>query len=77
VGNRICAGILVAGLLDHLKAKNVEEALIMGAGLASLRPKGGRPYDNVSGRSIYPDSRCAGAWRLLLAGGANGPNDEC
>ncbi len=42
------------GLWDHLKSKGVDDALILGAGLAKPSQKGGKPYDTFRGRIIFP-----------------------
>ncbi|MEL6450051.1 MAG: DNA primase [Pseudomonadota bacterium] len=42
------------GLWDVLKAKGVEDALILGAGLAKPSSKGGKPYDTFRGRIMFP-----------------------
>lgn len=42
------------GLWDHLKAKGVEDDLILGAGLAKLSQKGGKPYDTFRNRIMFP-----------------------
>ena len=51
-------------LWDHLTAKNVEEELIMAAGLAKPSSKGKRPYDTFRNRIIFPirgsQGRCIG-----------------
>ena len=63
------------GLWDHLASKNVEEELILAAGLAKPSSKGRRPYDTFRNRIIYPirDSRgrCIG-----FGGRAMDPNDN-
>ena len=52
------------GLWDHLTAKNVEDELIMAAGLAKPSSKGKRPYDTFRNRIIFPirdpQGRCIG-----------------
>ena len=63
------------GLWDHLKAKNVEDALIMGAGLAKPSSKGGRPYDTFRGRIMYP-IRDARGRAIAFGGRAMDPNDN-
>lgn len=42
------------GLWDALKAKGVEDDLILGAGLAKPSQKGGKPYDTFRGRIMFP-----------------------
>lgn len=63
------------GLWDHLAGKNVEEELILAAGLAKPSSKGKRPYDTFRNRIIYPirDSRgrCIG-----FGGRAMDPNNN-
>ena len=63
------------GLWDHLKAKNVEDALIFGAGLAKPSSKGGRPYDTFRGRIMYP-IRDARGRAIAFGGRAMDPNDN-
>ena len=63
------------GLWDHLKAKNVEDALILGAGLAKPSSKGGRPYDTFRGRIMYP-IRDARGRAIAFGGRAMDPNDN-
>ncbi len=63
------------GLWDHLKGKNVEDALIIGAGLAKPSTKGGRPYDTFRNRIIYP-IRDARGRAIAFGGRAMDPNDN-
>ena len=42
------------GLWDALKAKSVEDDLILDAGLAKPSQKGGKPYDTFRGRIMFP-----------------------
>ncbi|KMW58350.1 DNA primase [Candidatus Rhodobacter oscarellae] len=63
------------GLWDHLKAKSVEDDLILGAGLAKPSQKGGRPYDTFRGRIIFPIRDARG--RCIAFGGrAMDPGDN-
>lgn len=61
------------GLWDHLKAKNVDDQLILGAGLAKPSSKGGKPYDTFRGRIIYP-IRDARGRAIAFGGRAMDPN---
>ncbi|WP_299952854.1 DNA primase [uncultured Roseobacter sp.] len=63
------------GLWDHLKAKNVEDQLILDAGLAKPSSKGGKPYDTFRGRIIYP-IRDARGRAIAFGGRAMDPNDN-
>jgi len=62
------------GLWDHLKAKDVEDALIFGAGLAKPSTKGGRAYDTFRGRIMYP-IRDARGRAIAFGGRAIDPDD--
>ena len=63
------------GLWDHLKAKNVADDLILGAGLAKPSTKGGKPYDTFRGRIMFPIRDARG--RCIAFGGrAMDPNDN-
>ena len=63
------------GLWDHLKAKGVEDQLILDAGLAKPSQKGGKPYDTFRGRIIFPIRDARG--RCIAFGGrAMDPNDN-
>ncbi|WP_187429607.1 DNA primase [Roseobacter fucihabitans] len=62
-------------LWDHLKAKNVEDQLILDAGLAKPSSKGGKPYDTFRGRIIYP-IRDARGRAIAFGGRAMDPNDN-
>ncbi|MGC3936446.1 DNA primase [Roseobacter sp. EG26] len=63
------------GLWDYLKAKNVEDQLILDAGLAKPSTKGGKPYDTFRGRIIYP-IRDARGRAIAFGGRAMDPNDN-
>ena len=63
------------GLWDHLKAKGVEDDLILGAGLAKPYTKGGRPYDTFRGRIMFP-IRDARGRAIAFGGRAMDPNDQ-
>ncbi|GFE52026.1 DNA primase [Roseobacter cerasinus] len=63
------------GLWDHLKAKNVEDQLILDAGLAKPSNKGGKPYDTFRGRIIFP-IRDARGRAIAFGGRAMDPNDN-
>ena len=63
------------GLWDHLRSKNVEDDLILGAGLAKPSTKGGKPYDTFRGRIMFPIRDAQG--RCIAFGGrAMDPNDN-
>ncbi|MEO0389391.1 MAG: DNA primase [Pseudomonadota bacterium] len=63
------------GLWDALKAKGVEDDLILGAGLAKPSQKGGKPYDTFRGRIMFPIRDARG--RCIAFGGrAMDPNDN-
>ncbi len=63
------------GLWDALKAKGVEDALILGAGLGKPSQKGGKPYDTFRGRIMFPIRDARG--RCTAFGGrAMDPNDN-
>ncbi|KIC47968.1 DNA primase [Tateyamaria sp. ANG-S1] len=63
------------GLWDVLKAKGVEDELILGAGLAKPSQKGGKPYDTFRGRIMFPIRDARG--RCIAFGGrAMDPNDN-
>ncbi len=63
------------GLWDALKAKGVEDDLILGAGLAKPSQKGGKPYDTFRGRIMFPIRDARG--RCVAFGGrAMDPNDN-
>jgi len=63
------------GLWDHLKGKNIEDDLILGAGLAKPSQKGGKPYDTFRGRIMYP-IRDARGRAIAFGGRAMDPNDN-
>ncbi|MEP1353478.1 MAG: DNA primase [Tateyamaria sp.] len=63
------------GLWDALKAKGVEDDLILGAGLAKPSQKGGKPYDTFRARIMFPIRDARG--RCTAFGGrAMDPNDN-
>ncbi|MEM6372860.1 MAG: DNA primase [Pseudomonadota bacterium] len=63
------------GLWDVLKAKGIEDDLILGAGLAKPSQKGGKPYDTFRGRIMFPIRDARG--RCTAFGGrAMDPNDN-
>lgn len=62
-------------LWDHLKSKNIEDDLILGAGLAKPSSKGGKPYDTFRGRIMYP-IRDARGRAIAFGGRAMDPNDN-
>ncbi|MEL6620049.1 MAG: DNA primase [Pseudomonadota bacterium] len=63
------------GLWDALKAKGVEDDLILGAGLGKPSQKGGKPYDTFRGRIMFPIRDARG--RCIAFGGrAMDPNDN-
>ncbi len=63
------------GLWDALKAKGVEDDLILGAGLAKPSQKGGKPYDTFRARIMFPIRDARG--RCTAFGGrAKDPNDN-
>lgn len=63
------------GLWDHLRGKNVDEDLILGAGLAKPSNKGKKPYDTFRNRIMYPIRDARG--RCIAFGGrAMDPNDN-
>ncbi|GAA6187613.1 DNA primase [Litorivita sp. NS0012-18] len=62
-------------LWDHLRAKNVPEELILGAGLAKASTKGKKPYDTFRNRIMFPIRD--GRGRAIAFGGrAMDPNDN-
>jgi DNA primase len=64
------------GLWDHLRAKNVAEDLILGAGLAKPSTKGsGKPYDTFRHRIMFP-IRAARGRSVAFGGRAMDPNDN-
>ncbi|KIC47434.1 DNA primase [Ruegeria sp. ANG-S4] len=62
-------------LWDHLRGKNVDEELILAAGLAKPSNKGKKPYDTFRNRIMYPirdpRGRC-----IAFGGRAMDPNDN-
>lgn len=62
-------------LWDHLKAKDVADDLILGAGLAKPSTKGGKPYDTFRGRIIFP-IRDARGRAIAFGGRAMDPEDN-
>ncbi len=63
------------GLWDHLKAKNVSDDFILGAGLAKPSTKGAKPYDTFRGRIIFPIRDVRGR-TIAFGGRAMDPNDN-
>jgi DNA primase len=63
------------GLWDHLIGKNVDQELILGAGLAKPSSKGGKPYDTFRNRIMYP-IRDARGRAIAFGGRAMDPNDN-
>ncbi len=63
------------GLWDHLRGKNIDENLILGAGLAKPSTKGGKPYDTFRGRIMFP-IRDARGRAIAFGGRAMDPNDN-
>ncbi|MGX9354611.1 DNA primase [Roseobacteraceae bacterium S113] len=63
------------GLWDHLKGKNVEDDLILAAGLAKPSSKGGKPYDVFRNRIMFP-IRDARGRAIAFGGRAMDPNDN-
>ncbi len=63
------------GLWDALKGKNIDDALILGAGLAKPSSKGGKPYDTFRGRIMFP-IRDARGRAIAFGGRAMDPNDN-
>ncbi|MEM8501473.1 MAG: DNA primase [Pseudomonadota bacterium] len=62
-------------LWDHLRAKEVEEELILAAGLAKPSSKGGKPYDTFRNRIMFPIRDARG--RCIAFGGrAMDPDDN-
>ncbi|MEM9550730.1 MAG: DNA primase, partial [Pseudomonadota bacterium] len=59
---------------DHLKAKGVEDDLILDAGLAKPSQKGGKPYDTFRNRIMFP-IRDARGRAIAFGGRAMDPND--
>ncbi|MGA9254790.1 MAG: DNA primase [Roseobacter sp.] len=62
-------------LWDHLKSKDIDDDLILGAGLAKPSSKGGKPYDTFRGRIMYP-IRDARGRAIAFGGRAMDPNDN-
>ena len=62
-------------LWDHLKAKDVADELILGAGLAKPSSKGGKPYDTFRGRIMFP-IRDARGRAIAFGGRAMDPGDN-
>ncbi len=62
-------------LWDDLRAKNVAEDLILGAGLAKPSQKGGKPYDTFRNRIMFP-IRDARGRAIAFGGRAMDPNDN-
>jgi DNA primase len=63
------------GLWDALKSKDIDDALILGAGLAKPSTKGGKPYDTFRGRIMFP-IRDARGRTIAFGGRAMDPNDN-
>ncbi|WP_371169072.1 DNA primase [Aliiroseovarius sp. 2305UL8-7] len=63
------------GLWDHLKGKNVDDDLILGAGLAKPSQKGGKPYDTFRNRILFP-IRDARGRAIAFGGRAMDPDDN-
>ncbi len=62
-------------LWDHLRAKEVPDELIIGAGLAKPSQKGGKPYDTFRNRIMFP-IRDARGRAIAFGGRAMDPNDN-
>ncbi len=63
------------GLWEHLRAKGMEEALILEAGLARASSRGGKPYDVFRNRITFPIRDPRG--RVIAFGGrAMDPDDN-
>ena len=60
---------------DALKAKGVEDELILDAGLAKPSTNGGKPYDTFRGRIMFP-IRDARGRAIAFGGRAMDPNDN-
>ena len=63
------------GLWDHLRAKGVDEALVLEAGLAKASTKGKQPYDTFRNRIMFP-IRDARGQAIAFGGRAMDPNDN-
>ena len=63
------------GLWDALKAKGIEDDLILGCGLAKPSQKGGKPYDTFRGRIMFPIRDARGKC-VAFGGRAMDPNDN-
>ncbi len=63
------------GLLDALKGKDIDDKLILGAGLAKPSSKGSKPYDTFRGRIMFP-IRDARGRAIAFGGRAMDPNDN-
>ncbi|GAA6176810.1 DNA primase [Sulfitobacter pacificus] len=63
------------GLWDALKGKDIDDKLILGAGLAKPSTKGGKPYDTFRGRIMFP-IRDARGRAIAFGGRAMDPNDN-
>lgn len=63
------------GLWDALKGKDIDDKLILGAGLAKPSTKGGKPYDTFRGRIMFP-IRDARGRATAFGGRAMDPNDN-
>ena len=62
-------------LWDHLKAKNIEDELILAAGLAKASQKGKKPYDTFRNRIMFP-IRDARGRAIAFGGRAMDPDDN-
>lgn len=62
-------------LWDHLRAKSVDEELILAAGLAKPSTKGGKPYDTFRARIMFP-IRDARGKAIAFGGRAMDPEDK-
>lgn len=63
------------GLWDALKGKDIDDKLILGAGLGKPSTKGGKPYDTFRGRIMFP-IRDARGRAIAFGGRAMDPNDN-
>ena len=62
-------------LWDHLKAKNIDDELILAAGLAKASQKGKKPYDTFRNRIMFP-IRDARGRAIAFGGRAMDPDDN-
>lgn len=63
------------GLWDALKGKDIDDKLILGAGLGKPSTRGGKPYDTFRGRIMFP-IRDARGRAIAFGGRAMDPNDN-